>query len=256
MKKLDNKKKVSGLVRGLTHLNIGLQPEVEPIEASRELAVRLAKTSELSSSFINKFQKQRVIIISLTALVCLLLITLLGSMLRLRARKRHLAYEATEKPSYIIASPMQIKFDYQLTFKKSRKFQYSLSVGYLVIENWQELIFHFNDKRICEVTKDIASVINEQLTEFDYAGLLNEGEYLLLFEHQDIEEVRGKLDKLVQAINTRAFANLGGFSVVMKYSLHSPDFTDIDPYLFLARIAESVNIAPINQSSVNQAKVS
>ena len=101
------------------------------------------------------------------------------------------------------------------------------------------------------MTKDIASLINEHITEFDYVGLLNEGEYLLLFEHQSSQEAIVKLDLLLQAINTRAFANLGDFSVAMKYSLNTPDFKDIDPYLFLARIVESVNIESVNQSKVS-----
>ena len=109
---------------------------------------------------------------------------------------------------------------------------------------------HFNRKTIKEVTKDIASVINEKITEFDYAGQLNEGEYLLLFEHQSNEEISLNLDKLLQAINSRAFAHLGNVSVVMKSGLNTASFTDIDPYLFLARIAESVNIEQVNSPKV------
>jgi len=256
LKKLENQKKTSSLVIRSSHLPLGMTPLSKPIEESKKLAVKLAETSELSSSFVDKYQKQRVIIVSLSTLTCILILTLVGFFLRLRAQRIHLAYEEAEKPSYVMSSPIKTKFDYQLCFKKARKYQYPLSVGYLIVDNWQELDFHFNKKSIREVTKDIASVINEQLTEFDYAGLLNKGEYLLLFEHQSIEEATLKLDKLVQAVNTRAFANLGDFSIMMKYSLNSPDFKDIDPYLFLARIAESVNIEKINQSQVNKVKVS
>jgi len=256
LKKLENQKKTSSLVIRSSHLPLGMTPLSKPIEESKKLAVKLAETSELSSSFVDKYQKQRVIIVSLSTLTCILILTLVGFFLRLRAQRIHLAYEEAEKPSYVMSSPIKTKFDYQLCFKKARKYQYPLSVGYLIVDNWQELDFHFNKKSIREVTKDIASVINEQLTEFDYAGLLNKGEYLLLFEHQSIEEATLKLDKLVQAVNTRAFANLGDFSIMMKYSLNSPDFKDIDPYLFLARIAESVNIEQINQSQVNKVKVS
>jgi tetratricopeptide (TPR) repeat protein len=255
LEKLENQKKTSSLVQRTSHLVLGATPINKSIEASKKLAVKLAESSELSSSFVGKYQKQRVIIISLSALTFILLLTLVGFFLRLRAQRIHLAYEEAEKPSYVIASPIQTKFDYQLCFKKARKYQYSLCVGYLIIENWEELDFHFNKKNIGEVTKEIASTINEQLTEFDYAGLLNKGEYLLLFEHQNLEEVTVKLDKLVQAVNVRAFANLGDFSITMKYSLNAPDFKDIDPYLFLARIAESVNIEKINQSPINQSQV-
>lgn len=240
--KLHDMKKVSIFAHGLSHLIAGPQAIIEPIEESRDLAVKLAQSRELSSSFFEKYQKQRTIIISLSALVCLLLMTLLGFFLRLKAQRINLAYEEIEKPSYAMAGSMQTKLDYQLAFKKARKFQYPLSVGYLVVENWQELAFHFNNKRIKEVSKDIASLINEQLTAFDYAGLLNQGEYLLIFEYLSSDEAYMKLDKLVQTLNSRSFANLGSFSITMKYSLRSPDYKDIDPYLFLARIAESVNI--------------
>jgi tetratricopeptide (TPR) repeat protein len=249
--KLKNMKKSSNLVQGLPHLAIGLALNVEPVEESKRLVIKLAESSQLSSVFVGKYQKQQVIIISLLALVCLLLVTLVVFFLRLRAEKMNQAYDAIEKPTYAMATTLQTKFSYQLAFKKARKFQYPLKVGYLIIDNWQELNFHFNKKHISEVTKDIASLINEHITEFDYVGLLNEGEYLLLFEHQSSQEAIVKLDVLLQAINTRAFANLGDFSVAMKYSLNTPDFKDIDPYLFLARIVESVNIESVNQSKVS-----
>ena len=146
------------------------------------------------------------IIIILSAVACTLVLILFGTFWKLRLKKVNLAYDEIEKPSYAMATPLQTKFNYQLVFKKARKFQYPLSVGYLVVENWQELIFHFNRKSIDEVTKDLASVINEHIKDFDYVGLLNEGEYLLLFEHQSSEEANEKLDKLIQAINTRSFA--------------------------------------------------
>jgi GGDEF domain-containing protein len=249
--KLDMNKKSSSISQDLSLLFSSQETQIEPIEESKKLAVKLAESSELSISFVGKYQKQRLIIISLLALICLLLITLLGIFFRLRAHKINLAYEEIEKPSYVMASPAQTKSDYQRVFKKARKFQYPLSVGYLVIDNWQELTFHFNNKTINEVTKDIARVINEQIIEFDYAGLLSEGEYLLLFEHQSNQDVSLKLDKLLQAVNSRAFANLGAFSVSMKSGLNAPSFKDIDPYLFLARIAESVNIEQVNSPKVS-----
>jgi tetratricopeptide (TPR) repeat protein len=246
--KLNNKKKSFSIVQGLSHLSVGKAPKIEPVEESKRLAVKLAENSELSSSFTGKYQKQRAIIIILSAVACILVLILVGMLWKLRIKKVNLAYEEIEKPSYAMATPLQTKFNYQLVFKKARKFKYPLSVGYLVVENWQELIFHFSRKNIDEVTKDLASVINEHIKDFDYVGLLNEGEYLLLFEHQSSQEANDKLDKLIQAINTRSFATLGDFSIAMKYSVNMADFKDIDPYLFLARIAESVNITQVNPS--------
>lgn len=246
LKKLINKKKA----RAISHLGKANILNVEPIEESRILAVKLAGNSELSSSFIDKYRSQNVIIISLLSLVVILIMTIIGFLLRLRVQKSRLAYEEMEKPIHVMTEPMETKSTYQSAFQKSRKFKYPLTVGYLVVDNWQELTFLFNKKSIKEVIREIASLVNQQLSEFDRAGLLNEGEYLLLFEHQTCDEATVVLDNIVQALNSRSFANLGDFSIVMKYSLNTPDFKDIDPYLFLARIAESVNIVQSSQPKV------
>lgn len=233
-------KKAANIVNSLSRLSTE-QNQPEPIEESKRLAVKLAENSELSTSFVSKYQKQKLIIVILSSLVFLSLLLWVGFFFRCRAQKINLAYEEVEKPSYSMAGPIKTKSYYQQSFKKSRNFQYPLSVGYLVIDNWQELVFHFTSKTIDEVKKDIASVINYQISEFDTAGLLSDGKYLLLFEHQSSQDVSEKLEKLVQAINTRAFANLGDFTLTMKYSLNTPNFKDIDPYLFLARISESID---------------
>jgi hypothetical protein len=249
--KINHTKKSSRIAPSFSQLFLSQVTQIEPIEESKRLVVKLAENSELSVSFVGKYQKQRAIIISLSVLVFLLLFTLVGLFFIRRAHKMKLAYEEIEKPTYAIATPPQTKCIYQLVFHKARKFNYPLNVGYLIIDNLQELTFHFNRKSISEVTKEIGSLINDHITEFDYAGLLNEGEYLLLFEYQLSQETSIKLDNLVQAINTRAFATLGDFPVTMKYSLNTPNFKDIDPYLFLARIVESVNIEQVKQSKVS-----
>ena len=33
-------------------------------------------------------------------------------------------------------------------YKAARKYQYNIAIGYLIIENWQELNFHFNQKTL------------------------------------------------------------------------------------------------------------
>ena len=256
LKKLAENKKSSSTIFRLSNLPGGISTTSKPMEESKNIALKLAGNSELSSSFVNKYQKQRTIIISLSALVCIFLVTLIGTLLKLKVQRKNNAYDEGEVSSYIMPGPMKTKFDYQLVFKKARKYQFPISVCHLTITNWQELEFHFNKKCVSEVVKDVASLINEQLSEFDYAGQLSNGQYLLLFEHQEMQDVTAKLDKLVQAINSRSFANLGDFSITMHYSLNMPDFKDIDPYLFLARITESGNIEQVSQSQINQAKVS
>ena len=249
--KLADKKKKASLVHGLPHLALELSRLKVPIEQSKELAVELAKENEISSSFFNKYKEQRVIVISLTVLVLLLLFATLGLLFKLRAQTTKPRNDVLEKLNTVTTNPMQTKFDYQLAFKKARKFQYAFSVGYLIVENWQQLDFHFSKRSIKAVSREISDVIDEYLMEFDYAGLLIQGEYLLLFEHQNDEQIIAKLDSLVQAVNATAFTDLGDFSLTMRYSLNKPNFQDIDPYLFLARIGESVSIEKVNPSQAN-----
>jgi len=212
----------------------------QSIIQSRELAVKLTEENELLNSFSPKIQQQKSIIFSLLVLVFILLVTFFGFIIKLSSKKRALVYEIEERPSYILANSAQTKHDYQLAFKKARTYQYPLTVSYFVIENWQELAFLCSKKSLEEVRRDIATIINEQLTEFEQAGLLNDGEYLLLFEHQCEEEIEVKVANLAQALSARFFANLGDFSVTINYALKTADFKDIDPYIFLARLCESV----------------
>ncbi len=237
---LGNNKKSANTIHDFYNPPLNLLQGKKSILQSRKLAVKLAEDNELSNSFSLEIQQQESIIISLLVLVILLLITFFGFIIQLRSKKRALVYETEERPSYILASPIQTKHDYQLAFKKARTYQYPFRVSYFVIENWQELTFLCSKKSRKEVMREIASVINEQLTEFDQAGLLNDGEYLLLFEHQCESEVREKITNLAQALSVRFFANLGDVSVTINYALKTPDFKDIDPYIFLARLCESV----------------
>ncbi|WP_246046941.1 tetratricopeptide repeat protein [Colwellia ponticola] len=246
LSKLTYKRKYASTLQGLTHLSVKSPiketPEETSSKAAKKLAIKLAQSSALSSSFVEKYQKQHVIIITLSTVLCLLLTLLVAFYLRFKTQQSNQTYQDIEKKRYAIDSPLQTKYYYQLAFKKARKFKYPISIGYLVIDNWQALVFHFNKKNINEVTKEVASIINEHITDFDYAGLFHEGEYLLVFEHESRKKVNEKLVKIIQALNTRAFANLGGFSLTMKYSLNTPDYTDIDPLLFLARVTDRSNV--------------
>lgn len=208
-------------------------------EQTREIAVKLAQESELSASFSSKFAKQKLTIISLIAAVVLLLITVVSFYLRLRAKRNNLVYLDMERPKNFLVPAMQTKHIYQLVYKKARQFHFPITVMYLSLDNWQELTFRFNKKSIItEVADDIAKIINENIDEYDFAGILNPGEYLLVFEHQKETEVSQKAAKLSQAIQSRFFASLGDFSLTCQYSLKTPAFKDIDPYIFLAQLSE------------------
>ncbi|WP_114324949.1 tetratricopeptide repeat protein [Candidatus Colwellia aromaticivorans] len=210
---------------------------------ARELAIKLAEQSELTSTFSDKFRKQQLFILISTIITALLLIFIV--ILRVKQRRQRLLseYDALEKPSYILANPVQTKQSYQANFNMARKYNYPLTLGYISITNWQELTFQFNKKTVLEVSRGIARLINEQLNEFENSGIINNGEYLLFFPHQNKEDVTKTIEKLVSTLKLRYFANLGEFSVLIAYSIESPDFQDIDPYIFLSQLSNSIKLA-------------
>jgi tetratricopeptide (TPR) repeat protein len=212
-------------------------------EKTKQLAVKFAEQSELAASFSAKFNQQKTYILILSTAVLLLLSFVIVSWLTHRSSKLKTAHEVLEKPSYIIATPTQTKNLYQKSFNMARKYNYPLTLGYISITNWQELTFQFNKKIVAEVSREIASVINQHINEFENAGLINDGEYLLLFAHQHKEDVTMLMEKLVSALKLRFFANLGNFSVIIAYSIESPNFQDIDPYIFLSQLSDSIKAA-------------
>jgi GGDEF domain-containing protein len=210
---------------------------------ARELAIKLAEQSELTSSYADKFRNQQSFILISIVITFLLLIFIILVGIKQRSRRLQTEYEALEKPVYILANARQTKQLYQTNFNMARQYNYPLTLGYLSITNWQELAFKFNKKTVLEVSRGIASLINKQLDDFESAGLINNGEYLLLFPHQNKDCVTKTIEKLVSALKLRSFANLGEFSIVIAYSIESPDFQDIDPYIFLSQLSESVKLA-------------
>ncbi|RHW76853.1 lipopolysaccharide assembly protein LapB [Colwellia sp. RSH04] len=216
---------------------------IEPLDLARELTIKMAEKSELSSSFDAKFKKQNAIIFILSLVSLLLLALLLFFFFRIRAKRLSLVYQEAETPANFFLKSMHTKHNYQLLYKKARQYQYPLTVVSLTIDNWQELTFRFNKKSIInEVCNDIAKVISEHLDEYDCAGILNEGEYLLLFEYQNEDEIVQKVDKLSEALQVRFIASIGDFSILSKYAIKTPNFKDIDPYIFLAKLTESKDL--------------
>ena len=207
---------------------------------SRELAMKLAEQSELTSSFTSKFRTQRLIIIISTVITFILLVLMILLWVKQHRKKLLSEYEALEKPSYLLANAVQTKQLYQTNFNMARQYNYPLTLSYISITNWQELTFQFNKKTVLEVSRGIARLINEQLSEFESAGVINNGEFLLSFPHQNKEQVTKKIERLVSSLKLRYFANLGEFSVIVAYSIESPSFQDIDPYIFLSRLSDSI----------------
>lgn len=210
---------------------------------TRQLAVEVAEQSELATSFSKKYQQQQIIILILSGMTLLLFSSVIFLWLKHKAKKLKSTYEALEKPSYVVADPIKTKQLYQKNFNMARKYAYPLTVGYISISNWQELTFQFNKRIIAEVAREIACLMNKYTNDFESVGLINEGEYLLLFPHQDRADVEYTINKLISALKLRFFANLGEFSVIIAYSIERPNFQDIDPYIFLSQLSDSTQIA-------------
>ncbi|MCJ8319427.1 MAG: hypothetical protein MJK12_07325 [Colwellia sp.] len=208
-------------------------------DKSRQLVIKLAEKSELSATYSKKFKKQAYIIFILSILVIVLIVFIIVYAIKERSRRINIAYDEREKPLYFLESPIATKQIYQRAYKKARKYDYPISIGYISIDNWKELTFRFNKKILTEVSKTIATLINEHIGEFDSVGLINEGEYLLLYPHQSSQDVEKEFEQLKDALNVRFFANLGDFSVNIHFTLDTPSVQDIDPYIFLSRLSET-----------------
>jgi tetratricopeptide (TPR) repeat protein len=205
---------------------------------AKNLALNLVEQSQLSLEFSEKYNRQRMLIILLSAILSCSVIFIIYCRFKVHRQKLHRSYDEIELPKNQLAQPVQTKRWYQQQYKMARKYQYNISVAYLEIENWQDLSFRFNRKILTDVSQVIAVIINENIDEEDYAGVISDGEYLFLCPHQTPEQVLIKFTRIKQAIKIRFFANLGGFSVKVNFSINSPSIQDIDPYVFLARLSE------------------
>ena len=209
-----------------------------PTEHSQLQALKVVEISETQPASISSVQqkKQNTVLLWISFL---LLVIVMYQWFKLRTQRMRFLYDQVEKPAYILSRPPETKQLYQRIFKKARKYEYPLTVGYIEIKNWQDLSFQFNKRVVQEVEKTIATIINQNIGEFDYAGQINQGEYLLMFPHQPTEIVAPKLDKLIDALKVRFFANLGDFSVTIGYSHNQQTAQDIDPYIFLSRLSDT-----------------
>jgi GGDEF domain-containing protein len=210
---------------------------------AKQLALNIAEQSQLSLEFNDKYrQQQRLIILLAIALSCSVIVVIYGRF-KLHRQQLNRGYNEIEIPPTHLAQPAETKRWYQQQYKMARKYQYSISVAYLEIENWQELSFHFNRKILNDVSQALAKIINENLDEEDFAGVISAGEYLFLCPHQSPEQIEVKFTRINQAIKTRFFVNLADYSVKIRYSIASPTIQDIDPYVFLSRLSEGTSSA-------------
>jgi tetratricopeptide (TPR) repeat protein len=202
-------------------------------QQNRKKALELTLRSDISGLYADKISKSASKNTALTTAVFILIIIILVLLLRHRTRKLRTAYKESEQQFDTLPSSTETKHLYQKAYKMARKYHYKISVGYIVLHNWNELFFYCNKKEIEDIKRSIATVINEYKGEFDQAGLLNDGEYLLIFPHQNYDQVDDLMKALTETLQLRFFANLGEVSVTINYSIDTLSNQSIDPFLFL-----------------------
>jgi len=230
----------SQLLTQFTHVEATIEQSVLASAAARKLAVKLSEQSELTSAFSGKYQQQKIIILMLSLIIVLYLLRQLFIWGKQRTIQSRHKYDEQEIPGNILSTPTQTKQLYLTNFNMARKYSYPFTVGYIALSNWTELVFKFNSNTLDEVRAGIAELMNEHLDDFELAGEINGGEYLLIFPHQSKEQVMLTMNKILQTIPLRSFANLGEYSVALAYAVKSPDFQDIDPYIFLSNLSNSI----------------
>jgi tetratricopeptide (TPR) repeat protein len=198
----------------------------------------IINASQLAESYEEKFIFQEQIIFLLSLLLFSLFASTGMYVFHHKTKLLHRRYEEIERPVYYLDNAEKTKKSYKQHFKMSRKYEYSLSLGYISVDNWQELSLRFNKKNLAEIHKGIATIINGNICEFDSAGLINQGEYLVLYPHQSLLDVEIKFKQLKDILGTTLFANLGDFPVNICFSLDEPGIQDIDPYIFLSRLSD------------------
>ncbi len=219
--------------------NMLVADELNPVEQTKIQTLKVAEISENKQLASEQSARISQVMLLLALTSVFFFIVIVYQWLKIRSQRLRYEYDQNERPSYELPQPVKTKQLYHRVYKKARKYEYPVSVGYIQVKNWQDLSFQYNKKVVSEVAKTIATIINEHIGEFDYAGMINDGEYLLMFPHQKNDESLKKMDKLVEALNVRFFANLGEFSVNIGFSIDSPTIQDIDPYIFLSRLIEA-----------------
>lgn len=207
-------------------------------DKAKKLALNLAEQSQLSLKFNEKYTAQKRLIILLASLLSCSIIFIIFCRFQAHRQQLNRNYDEIELLQNQLAQPVQTKRWYQQQYKIARKYQYEISIAYLKVENWQELNFRFNRKILADISQVLATIINENIDEEDYAGVISPGEYLFLCPHQTQEQAMIKFSRIKQEINTRFFVNLGDYSVKVAFSVESPNIQDIDPYVFLSRLSE------------------
>jgi GGDEF domain-containing protein len=207
---------------------------------SKDLALKLSENGALYANYAQNYKKLSKIMWAAISLSLVLTLALIFLWLKQRSERLKLEYNEIDPPKNTLPSAAKTKKLYQKRYKEARKFEYPLTIAYIVLDNWQDLSHHFNKKIMLDIHKTIATIINENISEFDQGGYINDGEYIVLYPHRTKEELSAQLQRLSNALNARVFANLGDFSIIIKFSAQTANIQDIDPFVFLAQLSESL----------------
>jgi len=211
------------------------------MDKSKELTLKFSENGALYTKFSQKNHSLRTIIVVLTFITIALLIALIILWLKHRNYLFYADYIEVEQPRNHLPSPIITKKNYQLNYKKARKFNYPITISLISVVNWQELSFLFSNKIMKEIANNIAIIINDNIDEFEQAGKINDGDYLLMFPHKFKSEVTTTVEHITAELNARIFANLGEFSVIIKVISQTPNAQDIDPFTFLSQLDDLMN---------------
>jgi len=203
---------------------------------SKELALKFSKNGTVYSEFAQKNQFLRSIILILVFIVISLIIVTIILWLKHRNYLFHADYIELEQPKEYLSPPIITKKNYHLNYKKARKYNYPITISLISITNWEELSFLFNKRVMKEIENNIANTINNNINEFEHAGKISNGGYLLIFPHQTKSEITETIEKITAELNARIYANLGEFSVIIKIISKTPNIQDIDPFAFLSQL--------------------
>lgn len=231
LKKLLNKKRIQGFSQLITReqplTSVLYNQKTAQVKSFEKLNHQVPQATEAKAA-------SNLIFYSVISLLMGLLMLTSWKLRRLTSKVAHI----TKSEIKIDFDESPIKLEYHQLFKKSQTYHYPFTVAHLVVENWQEITFYFNENIIEEVMTELEVLINDHLSEYDQVGGINNDAFLLLLEHQFIEDASVKLEQLVGVINNRSFSCLGTYTIKVNYSLNSPKLADTDSHLFLAKLIE------------------
>jgi len=223
-------------------LNLDKPNSIDTKNQSHQPTSKSLDQSELIASLTTKNEQQHTLIFTLSIMTFLFVGIIVFLWLKNNTKKLTTIDEEREIPANISTCPIQTKKLYQKNFNMAKQYSYPLTLGYISISNWQELAFQFNKKVVAEVTGEIAKLISKYIREFDTAGLISEGEYLILFSHQEKANAELAMEKILSVLKLRFFANLGKFSLTITYSTESPSIDDTDADIFLDQLRDLTKI--------------